>query len=213
MPLLKAQVVLPYTSNLPADVVTNTLFFDNQSGTDPELIEVVMQAHLLTFYTAIYNAIAFQGYINRANAEVRWYDMTDPEPRIPNVLPLDLTAATTVSSDTPAEVSIVLAFHAQPISGGNQARRRGRIYLGGFSGGLTVASSSGPPRVSSAAMTAIANAAELLLTNSQTANCPWVVFSPTAGTNAEVVGGWIDNEPDTQRRRGVGSTVRQVWPD
>lgn len=204
--------MFPYRSNLPADVITNTFHMDWQGGVDAESIATQAAAALADFYDGAYANMGWANYVNQAAAEVRFYLMDLPAPRIPIVRPLGVTNTTDVNTTIPAEVAVVCSFHAALVSGQTQARRRGRVYLGG-TGSPTINGTAGSlPAVAPAVISNITDAAEALRSDLDGMACPWVVYSPTAGSHAEVVGGWVDNEPDTQRRRGVEATSRSVWP-
>jgi hypothetical protein len=41
-------------------------------------------------------------------------------------------------------------------------------------------------------------------------NVDWSVYSPTTGQNNAITNLWVDNEWDTQRRRGLRPTSRSV---
>jgi hypothetical protein len=106
----------------------------------------------------------------------------------------------------------VLSYHAAPESGVPRQRLHNRIYLGGL-GSSAIAASGGVgfPVISSSLRTAVATAADNMAVASDGA-LAWVQRSLTPTlTNRAIVGGWIDNEPDTQRRRGVDPGTRTSW--
>jgi hypothetical protein len=94
------------------------------------------------------------------------------------------------------------------VSGQPQARKRGRIYLGPFD--TTQLNADG--RILPACQTTIRNAAQALLTASDVAlDWSWAVYSPTNASGVIVDNGWVDNEWDTQRRRGRAATTRSTF--
>ena len=204
--------MIPYASGLPEDVISNTLYFDYIGGLDVEDAVVAQTANIAEAYDDFYSTMLWASYVDQGNAEVRWYLMASPPPRIPIIVPLGLTNVSSSETVIPAEVSVVLSFHGSPLAGEPAARRRGRIYLGGCGNPTAQATLSSPPRVASAVNDDVRNGASQLLTDSATLLMPWVVWSPTNASFTEVVAGWTDNEPDTQRRRGVGATLRTTWP-
>ena len=107
---------------------------------------------------------------------MNWYDLSDPLPRQFYTLPLDVTVVTD-TTNIPPEVAIVLSFQALAVSGEPQARKRGRIYLGGISESAISTSSDGTafPMIVPAVRTAIGAAADTLKNASTTASCPWSV--------------------------------------
>lgn len=216
MPLMLHQVTMPYVTGLPADVSVNT--FWTSGGTDPEAQAATAFAALVNFYTepqSTGDTVGYflSAYISREDnvCSVRSYDWTDPEPRAPrHVGTFTLPTAGNLTS-LPFEVALCLTFQGENASGINQQRRRGRIYLGPLGGGSVVMGSNVPPAPSATFMTTVADAAEGLSAALSAPAAQWVVHSRVSSNNAPVVGGWIDNEFDTQRRRQVRATARTVW--
>jgi hypothetical protein len=208
---IKAQVVLPYYSALPEDVTSNTFHFfvPTTPATSAELGEIVNR--LDAFYHGFDDRLA--AVISRTNgAEVRLYDMADPEPRQPLDPPWGfLIDAAAGGTNLPNELSLVLSFHSAFVSGVPNARRRGRVYLGPFTSTQSdPGSNTAFSRPSATLVSAVAAAAPLL--NTQIAEpLDWAQYSPTNDALLPVVGGWVDNEWDIQRRRGVTATARTTF--
>lgn len=126
-------------------------------------------------------------------------------------------APNTSALNLPNEVAGCLSYHAD-LSGlleesgttRPKARRRGRIYIGPLTGDAIVLSSS-VPRLSTAFTAAMREAAVALMDTGDTTGNIWGVWSREAVEVFPIVGGWTDNAPDTQRRRGLASTARVVW--
>lgn len=219
MALARAQVIIPMATNLPQDVITNTLYFEG-TGDSTDLVAQAENCTPLiqTFYNAVYapSGSAAQ-YVSWSQARVQWYDLAQPEPRVPIVMPMPITAVSPSQGSVPSEVAIVASFHAAQIPGGNPRRRRGRIYLGGWSAPALTPNATRGALVATATITAIVNAMESMQTTTAALDNVWSVYSPTSSTVGPlfvpVEGGWVDNAPDTQRRRGVESTARTTWPD
>lgn len=216
MPLMLHQVTLPYVTGLPGDVSVNT--FWTTGGTNPEAQAATAAAAIVNFYVAPQSndesvSEFLSAYLDRGDnlCSVRSYDMTDPEPRSPrHELSFTLNTATNTAS-LPFEVALCLTFQGEPVSGINQQRRRGRIYLGPLWDGASSAEANSPPAPTAVFMTTVALAAEQLSAALSDPAAQWVVHSRTSSNNAPVIGGWIDNEFDTQRRRQVRATSRTVW--
>lgn len=123
----------------------------------------------------------------------------------------------TANSNLPTEVAAVLSFHADLTgvleeSGGTRprARRRGRVFIGPLTtGGVVIADDS--PLLSSAIRTSMAEAAVELMNSGDVTGNNWGVWSRSNVEVYPVVGGWTDNAPDTQRRRGPASSSRITW--
>lgn len=215
--LMRAQVTIPLDSGLPEDSVVNTFYFDDDEDPLAGFEDSAGWAHsmLTTFYQAIDNII-FSDVIG-PSATVKYYDMRDPEPRVPKYT--DTIALTPAAIPAcPHEVAICLSFRATVASGENARRRRGRVYLGPVN---TAVVSSG--RVAAGSVTAIANAAAAMEDGylhpaSPGLHCKWAIYSPTTDATSsiddafhDVDNGWVDNAFDTQRRRGLAATVRTTW--
>lgn len=94
------------------------------------------------------------------------------------------------------------------------SRRRGRIFVGPISTGGIVENSGTDFEVkpSSQLQSTLEQAADALRLAAFTGGFEWSVYSPTDDTAYEVVGGFVDNAFDTQRRRGNAATGRAIWP-
>ncbi len=102
----------------------------------------------------------------------------------------------------PREVCVCLSYYA----GRNLPRDRGRIYLGPF-----LASTTGEERPNAALLgrfITLGNGLASVGESAVVADSDWVVFSPTRGTAKVITNIWVDNEWDTQRRRGLKATSR-----
>lgn len=122
------------------------------------------------------------------------------------------------STALPNEVAAVLSFHATQVGiaeeapGGTRprARRRGRIYFGPLA--IEASRYFDPnPRLVDEFLTSLRTAAGNLRDASVLEGVPWSVWSRADQVLRPVTGGWTDNEPDTQRRRGNIATTRVVW--
>lgn len=209
--------MIPYDTGLPEDVITNTLYFGPGAAATLITQADALMPILDTFYETIYaDANIPANYLEWGLAKVNWYDLSEPEPRVPYTVNMPITVGTQAASTIPAECSVVLSFQADPVPGASQARRRGRIYLGGFASGALTTVINGAPRVAPGVIEDIAVAAESLAVGAALAgDYNWSVYSPTNSTVGPlfvpVTNGWIDNAWDTQRRRGVPATARNLW--
>jgi hypothetical protein len=211
MALIRAQVILPYFTNIPEDVATNTLYFltTGVPATGPELAEI--NDRIIDAYGVIDQALA--SFVSRVgnSAQIKLYDMADPLPRAPIDTTNFALAAAAESLSMPGEVSVVMSYHASYESGVPNARRRGRIYLGPL-GRTPIGGGSGSafPSVAGAFIVLVGAMFDILIRN--TGDVIWAQYSPTAGEPQAVVGGWVDDAIDTQRRRGNAPTTRTLLP-
>lgn len=200
-------------TNLPTDVMTNTFHWTELTPMGLEAAADAATPKLADFYEAVYaGSLAMASYMQPANAIVNWYDLSQPAPRAPYTLPLGSTV-TEAASNMPTEVACVLSFQGDPVSGVPQSRRRGRIYLGGLNhGAIAQGDASLFPQFTTAFTAGVANGASTHLLGAGITGLRWSVWSPTTNTAVEITNGWVDNSPDTQRRRSVDPTVRRLWP-
>lgn len=213
MPTYRAQIVIPHTNGIVADAITNTLhFIDFVPQPLSELADDVTPL-IKDFYEAMYLGGTRAGnYMNWAAAEVNWYDLAQITPRVPYTLPLNLVIASAATFVAP-ESSVVLSFQAGREPGVSQARRRGRIYLGGLGNGFITSSAAGvSPYVTTTVVTSISIQANNFRTAVGATSARWAVWSPTDQAASIITNGWVDNAIDTQRRRGTDATARTLWP-
>lgn len=213
MALFRAQVVIPMFTNTPEDVVTNTFYFEENVPLGLAAVAAALTPRLATFYNSVYGVSSSMGsYMSPASTTIRWYDMSQPEPRVPLITNPTMSITTAVTS-VPTEASAVLSFQADRQPGVPQSRRRGRIYLGGLGpGSIFAGSASAFPSIVSNFRTVATAAANTLRTAVVSDGLRWVVWSPTAQQSATITNGWMDNAIDTQRRRSVVRTGRTVFP-
>lgn len=215
MPILRVQSAIPFQTNIPKDVTQNTWHFLVTGSIDDALMTAVHTA-LTDFYNVVDQYMPGNNLVTTRTA--KFYDLGQPAPRAPLATK---TSVHTYSAQPalPEEVAIVLSFQGDPLSGANQKRRRGRVYLGPFS--QTVCTTLlGRTRVDTAVRTALIAAAQTLHNTSLAATgWKWCVYSRTSaneGGSSEswavpVAQGWIDDAFDTQRRRGPAPSTRSTF--
>jgi hypothetical protein len=201
---------------LPKDMAVNTWHFRTPGSVADA--SATINANLDTFYTAL---STYYSPVLTGTCTTKYYDLEDNEPRAP-VAESSFVMGTLGSSGLPNEVAVCMSYQAPIVSGTPQARRRGRLFLGPLSTNIT-SSSTGDQRPSSGARTAIAAAADALMSDTTLPGLIWSVFSPsTAGTppwSAATLGdafetitnGWINDAFDTMRSRGLAPTARTTW--
>lgn len=204
MPNYRSQFSINTADNIPANAATNTFHI---SAADVSNLEIANNA-IRDFYLAIDSEFSS---LARLTDGLTWksYDLADPEPRAPVTMG-SANLSLSAGDPLPPEVALCVSFQAAPTSGVPQARRRNRIYLPFFK----EAGNGADGRPTSTLIDTIVAAAEDLwdLSEASTDDWDWVVYSPTNDTIYGIDNGWVDNEWDTQRRRGRPSTSRTVWP-
>lgn len=206
--------MFPFYTGLPTDVMTNSFhfFFDGVTNSYEQAI-AHWTAELAEFYATIYaSGRTMASYVQAASASVHWYRLDEPVPRVATIVPLN-SSIVTGDTDCPTEVAVTASFQGDRIAGEPQARRRGRIYLGGLGGAGWIQSGSNLafPVIQTTARVAV-RLAMINLHAANTGTMNWVVWSPTAQESTLITNGWVDSSPDTQRRRSVESSLRTIWP-
>lgn len=209
---------LPYFTNIPEDVVTNVHHFIYTLAPDPTSVELAALANeIQAFYDDIYTAVNMGIWCQPSLATVTFYDLQQVPPRIPMAsLPVPVTT-TPFAGSTATEVAICLSVQGDIIPGIPPARQRGRVFLGGLANPMSVGSVSSFPTIGLTNRAGIAGAAAAFRTALAAQDWMWVVYSPTQNAvlgqeTFEITNGWVDNTPDTQRRRGIEATSRTLWP-
>lgn len=216
---IEAVASIPYFSALPEDVVVNTWHFDWVGTGDPTNSDYVNLANLIwQFYETVFGAAGatfMAPWMRPALAHMKMYDSFEPTPRAPVY---DAGTALTVTQsgtvNTPTEVAACLSFHGDYVSGVAQASQRGRVFIGGLGAGcIANGATSTFPMISSTLRTNMGGAAGDILSTQGAVDWQWVVASRVLFPSVfPVVGGWVDDAPDTQRRRGQDATTRSLWP-
>lgn len=211
---LRAQVTLKHDTGLAEDHFVNTFHFDSDNAVAGTAEKAGLAARLNVFYQALAPQMAS---VLSGELDVKIYNMADPEPRVP-IYVETFTGMAVGSTSLPEEVAMCLSYHAAPVSGENQRRKRGRIFLGPISSTQNVVT-SGRARPSDAfrgvALAAMANLVEGL----GAGDPRLAVFSPTilattAGdldaAYSDVVEVSVDNAWDIQRKRGAVATLKET---
>lgn len=207
MSIVRVQVSIPQEqAGVGADAYVNTWHFRN-IGTSTEAQSAVDAiGWLRTFYQAI--DAQWPTALVGTPAVVKAYDLSDEEPRAPIVE--DTIALTTTGTEGLApELSVCLSYRALYRSGVPKARCRGRVFLPP----MTI-SAMDFGRPGSTEIGQISTAAAALLTSSQAStDTVWQVHSSFIGETVDqnVIGGWVDNEWDVQRRRSLEVTSRNEF--
>jgi hypothetical protein len=222
----RAQLTLPNDNGLPRDAVVNTWHFLGTDAVSDAVNATDMLAQLDAFYTGWVPSWGSSA-VDWANSLVKFYVFEDSPPRIP-FYEAGISPGTPPSAnyDYPPDVAICLSMQAERISGANMRRRRGRVYLGPVSNGT-----GDSERVQTSMADGIAAQADSAFFGSGL--CQLAVYSPythhdvPVGGNIkdypdedpsmlllsfhEVVRVWVDNEYDTQRRRGLKASYRKTY--
>jgi hypothetical protein len=190
------------------DRYTNTFHLNNGDG-EPPVFEAIAAA-INGFFVSLSGTI-LSGACIGPNSVIKIYDKQDIPPRVPlytEVFPA--LSGGLGNLNLPNEVAICLSYATTFTSGVNNARRRGRMYLGPLNIGATDGAGGAEARPKATAVASTLGFVQTLLTQLEAQSVDWVMYSKTANTTGVINEFWIDNAFDTQRRRGVDSTNRTV---
>lgn len=220
-------VKLPRVSGVPRDVVENTFAFTKAGSTDIDLAQLGTQ--LQKFYNRD-NSITggtrkVAQYINETVSRalpthIEMYDIDVPGPPIHDTtFTLAAVLSGSESSCLPDACAMGVTIHADlstvsEHSGATRprARRRGRFFVGPLIAAEMVDTTSGVPRIGSGPR----DTAGFSIVNTMGdcfdfAGAQLCVWSRVDHALRPVVGVWIDNRFDTQRRREEEASSRSVY--
>lgn len=206
--VVRVQVTLNPSAD-PRGQFVNTWHIVTVGATTTSAASDAFTQDLNAFYQTVDGQMS--GDISGAVPFARCFDLSDPKPRQP-VWETAFTALVCAGTTMPHEVACCLSYRGVYTSGVSPKRRRGRIYLGPLADGA-VNSSTG--KLHSTLVGLVAGAGDDLLQLSlASTEYHWCVYSPASdpdGTGNDtacfhsVIAGWVDDEPDIQRRRSAGS--------
>lgn len=203
MPNYRLQAIIKTTTGLPRDYATNTWYVTADDLTAAQAARTALAARYLTFSSYFAgNAVVVVGGL-----EIKIYDMAQPEPRVP-LSTANFSLNPQTGDALPPEVALVLSYRADYLSGVAAASRRGRVYMP-----FLIESSNGTDgRPAAPIIAALAAFGTGFLADSTSATTwSWMQHSTKLDAYANVAAGFVDNEWDTQRRRGRRSTSRTNW--
>jgi hypothetical protein len=204
----QVQVELRTQTGIPADNIINTFAFQwvGSGAPDFETLVLLIDAFYDELGTDVFSNVLA---IATDSHQVKIYDLTDPSPRPP--VHVGYFSQSGGTNPLPAEVAICASFQGIQEAGHPQARRRGRIFIGPLRQATVATGSDGYPRISTSARTALATACTDLQANASMSDWAWCVWSRSDDELYIVNNGWIEDEFDTQRRRGPGPLTRTTW--
>jgi hypothetical protein len=213
--VVRAQVIIPATSNIPEDAVNNVFHFRWDAagqfivGDAQEVTDRLLNAYNPVTGTGPGDYIS--GKYAPNNATIKVYRLSDPSPRPPILTVTGVNLGTAkIDQPLPEEVALCLSFHGGPEAGAIAARRRGRTYFGPFTEFVLGQRADGTVAPVAALINDVAAFGTHLMADNTT-DLSWAVYSPTDAQTYTIVGGYVDNAFDTQRRRGRAPSTRTAW--
>jgi hypothetical protein len=195
MPVYQIQVRMwDHDSDLPRDAAINTLYFDDRGvTTDPDgLCDAVLGV--------------YADKCRQVHMEATAYDVHEAKPRSPKGHAVRNLGVSGSVGSLPREIAICLSFYA----GSNRPRNRGRIYLPCYLlSGVTI--DQRPSATVQQVALAFATVSNSSFPDVGGVDVQWVVWSPTDDAAKPITNGWVDDEWDTVRSRGLRPTTRQTF--
>jgi len=214
MTIYRCQIVLPFITGNASDVNINTLHFVDETNTQQDAYDIVA-ARVTAFVRDIYDSDSVDkvAYVDWPLAHLKIFDLDETPPRVPFVVENIFTNAGTNLSRFPTEVAMVLSFRAAPQAGVPYQRLYNRIFIGCLPGHAIDAATATDFPVFGSTWVNQTLAAAVTLRDKDDVDTKWAQVSKAGGTLVarEISGGFIDNSPDTQRRRSVKSTLKSTW--
>lgn len=205
---VRVNVVLQNQSGLAEDRYLSSFVFTGTGSSETTAAAVVP---LVIAFTQSAGAWLGPQCSRSGNAsKAIWYDLGEAPVRTPHETAFTLASAqggTGSTTPLPGEVACVISLRSTE----NSARARGRLYIGPLHLLCQDVGTSNDSRPIMGFRTALKSAAETLANGAVAAGCSWQILSRADGDTKEIVGGFIDDAWDTQRRRGVDPTSRLGW--
>lgn len=197
----RAMSIMQMTSGIPDDAVVNTWHFGHPTLPDLGAVAACWE----DFMDAIKSM--FSDVVDNGPHLIKFYDLAEPEPRVPmDELPWSFSS--TLSGPTlPAEVAICLSYRGSFESGEPRARRRGRMFLGPVDGSTLTASG----HIEGSTLGTLQTQFPAFVAALEESDAEFSVYSRSDDVLYPVVAGWIDNAYDTIRSRGPEATARYTF--
>lgn len=225
MAIARVQVAIPSQTGLPEDVRQNTLHFDTGAVSVANAADAIRN-RLDDFYgvTVAPQTFSIASFLSIDLAAgpplYKFYDQPiggtpapvgGPYPDRPNsgppVAELEGNWSPFGSSKgLPGEVAACASF----FNVRTDPRRRGRIYIGPLVSGA-VEIFGGRARVIQTLRDIMATSSIRLVQDGRTFGVELVIYSRANDAVYPVVGGFVDDAFDTQRRRGTDPQIRDLW--
>lgn len=206
--VIRAQASLKAVSNMPEDYATNSWCFTNPAtGYVPGTF---MTDKLALWYQSWRT---YGSLLTAANGHtIKWYDLLSTA--VPNnpIAETTFNLTSAPNSTLPTEVALCSSFKGTVTPGGGetQATNRGRVYAGPL-GANTIVSTTARPVLAFQTTLQLATLALATYDSGEADDCVLCVWSQKLQSAIPVDSGWVDDEYDTQRRRGREATSRVTW--
>lgn len=220
----RVQAIFQGVSGFPADRFVNSWAFMNLDLNNTPLSAAEMFGRVLDafYFTPSAGARTVASWMSPhlvpADTEYRVYDLGLPPPRDPIIVVPQQTVQFGAGAVLPEEVAMVLSLVGQNLGwdANNEGSitpvprksRRGRLFLGPLKqSAASTVSGRVVPHVDF--INDVIDRANNIINSTE--NMSWDIVSPTRLLSTKVIGGYVDNAFDTQRRRGLEETARTTF--
>ena len=180
-------------SALPRDqFVVTPHFHDGNATKSPSALATKLGDSMQTWLTGSYKIT------------VTVYDAFGTKPNPPLATYIKNSAGGFINANAPQEIALCLSYY----SGFNRPRLRGRLYLPYAWIFQSSGTGTASVRPTSTQQLAVRAFADTVLKSGISIGCDWTVCSKAAAQNIAVTNYYVDDEWDTQRRRGGKPTGR-----
>jgi hypothetical protein len=184
----RAQIAVGADTAFPRDRVTLTPHFNDSSDGNAQTLATDLADKMNVFHASTREVV------------VKVYDAQKPKPN-PPMATATRSAGLFPASPTNRDIALCLSYYATT----NAPRHRGRIYIPAFwfsTGSIGV-------RPTNAQMQAIEQFVTMFATSGPS-SVVWCVYSRKDQVARNVTNWWVDDEWDTQRRRGLRPSTRNT---
>jgi hypothetical protein len=193
MSKIRVQVITRRATHLAVDHIVNSVYFDDFN------IDPTAGTNWQNFADQVRD-----NFVNRSTlpagygVETKVYDMADAKPRPVKAQANWVQTSNGVSAIAPREVALCLSYFSER----NIPRFRGRLYIGPFH---EVAERPQANIIASVKDVAVR------MQSVGGADVDWGLWSTTRNAFSKITAGWVDNEWDTVRSRGLQPTTRDTY--
>jgi hypothetical protein len=224
MAIIRTQIEFNSVDSVPRDVAVNVLHWQTGAALSTDLFDDIF-GEISGFFNVetdddagVPNGFKLGAFLSPmvsrsggGHHRVIFYDLAD-DPLVP-LYERELSLVDPVGDTVPlpSELAACLTIEANPVLAVPIRRRRGRVYFGPLNTGvLGTRSISGEeyPSLSTEFRDGAARAMKRLSFAVDRIDANWSIYSRVNDAAYQVVKGWIDNEFDIQRRRGLTASVR-----
>jgi len=193
MSKIRVQVITRKQNALAVDHIVNSVYFDDFN------IDPSGGTNWQNFANDVRGAFIPRGGTPLGyGVETKVYDMADAKPRPIKAFAPWLASSNAAGTSAPREVALCLSYFSER----NLPRFRGRLYIGPFNFAEERPAAGQIDSVKGLA-TALANIGG--------PDVDWGLWSPTRNAFSKITNGWVDDEWDTIRSRGLRAITRSTY--